>query len=110
MRQYTTETMRLFVEGHDLTGCDVRVTIKQGPRKLTISDPTIEVEASPDGECEGTLLTFTLSQAQTGMFDKSSACKMQVNYINEAGVRRATNIVSDAVLENLLSMEITYGE
>lgn len=103
MRQYTTPTMRLFVEDRDLTGWDVRVTIAQGGKKLTISDPAIENDET------GSMLTFTLTQAQTGMFADSSV-GIQVNAIDQDGRRIASPIVRHEVGANLLSMEITYGE
>ena len=104
MRQYTTPTMRLFVEERDLTGWDVRVTIAQDAKKLTISDPTIEYE-----EGRGSQITFTLTQSQTGMFNDRPV-EMQLNCINRDGVRIASSIVHPNIGKNLLSMEITYGE
>ena len=84
MRQYTTPTIPITVEGLDLTAFSVWVTFTQGSHVLTIEDPTMELDV--DGN---TVLSVELGQCQTAGFRVGMA-KVQVNWINQYGKRDAT--------------------
>lgn len=94
MRRYTTPTMELAVEGHDLTGSTAYVTFRQGSRKVTLTDAPMELVG------EDTIITVDLTQLQTGRF-KAGECEVQVNWVEE-GKRNATEIRKIEVAQNLL--------
>lgn len=106
MRRYTTPTLTIIVEGIDLTAMDVRVTLKQGKRSLTISDPEMET-VSEEGRTD-TKLDVTLTQEQTALFE-AVPCKVQVNFIDQDGARDATECKTVDVWPNLLPEVIAYG-
>lgn len=105
MRRFTTPTITLLVEGVDLTEMDVRVTFKQGRRKLTIQHPTVEIVTIE--QTEYTKVTVTLTQEQTGYF-ADSPCKVQVNWIAADGSRDATEIKATPNWPNLLDEVVDY--
>ena len=111
MRRFTTPTETLVVEGVDLTGFDVRATYRQAGRKLTITSPTMQVLTGqgPSHDRTDTKLTFTLTQEQTGAFQRGT-CEVQVNWISPDGARDATEAVEVPVPDNLLSEVIAYGQ
>lgn len=109
MIRYTTPILPLEVEGVDLTtNEDVYVTLKQNDVELTKkgSDLTILYDA----ETDISTITFTLSQEETAAFNVNRAVDIQVNFINNAGVRDATDIATIPVMRNLLDKVINYGD
>lgn len=106
MRRYTTPTLTIIVEGIDLTAMDVRVTLKQGKRSLTISNP--EMEAVTEEGRTDTKLDVTLTQEQTALFE-AVPLKVQVNFIDVDGARDATECKTVDVWPNLLPEVIAYG-
>lgn len=109
MIRYTTPILPLEVEGVDLSeNEDVYVTLKQNDVELTKkgSDLTILYDA----ESDLSTITFTLTQEETAAFNINRAVDTQVNFINSAGVRDATDIATIPVMRNLLDKVINYGD
>ena len=106
MRRYTTPTLTLVVEGLDLTAMDVYVTLRQGKRLLTLTDPEMETEVVE--QRTDTKLTVTLSQEQTAFFE-AVPVDVQVNWIGVDGARDATEVKRVEVWPNLLQEVIAYG-
>lgn len=105
MINYTTPTISLTVEGVDLTGQDIYVTIEQGSHELTKSGADLTVAyADPD-----TTIEFNLTQEESASFAYSRSAQVQVNWISQNGVRGATTIAQVSVLKNLLDEVIEYG-
>ena len=106
MRRYTTPTLTIVVEGIDITAMNVYVTLKQGKRTLTISDPEMQTETV--GQRTDTRLDVTLTQEQTALFE-AVPLKVQVNFIDVDGARDATECKVVDVWPNLLPEVIAYG-
>lgn len=106
MRQYTTPTITLTVEGIDLTGYGVYVTFQQGQTKLTIEDPTME--AVTVQQVTNTVISVPLSQLQTASFDYGKAL-VQVNWTDGTGSRNATDIGEIGIGINLLDQVVDNG-
>lgn len=110
MINYTTPTYPIIVEGKDLTGQDVWVTFKQGEIKLNKKGADLTITTETHDQVTDTIITTTFSQRETAMFDPGMRVKLMVNYINDQGVRDATNKATIEVFENLLDREIAYGD
>lgn len=109
MIRYTTPILPLEVEGVDLTtNEDVYVTLKQNDVELTKKGSDLTVLY--DAETDISTITFTLSQEETSAFNINRAVDTQVNFINNAGVRDATDIATIPVMRNLLDRVINYGD
>ena len=106
MIRYTTPAISLLVEGKDLTGQDVYVSLEQGKTKLTKTGTDLVMTVTE----EGTEIVFTLSQTESAMFDYGTSVSIQVNFINSSGVRDATESKSIGVMRNLLDEVIAYGD
>ena len=104
MRQYTTPTLTLTVEGHTLTE-DIYVTFSDQFRQkiFTIKNPPMTTTE------EGTEITVELTQEQTAKFATRSMIYVQVNWFTSNGKRVATDIAEVGVGENLLK-EILSNE
>ena len=102
MRRYTTPTIELTVEGHDLTASDVYVTMRQQGRELTIEDADVALDG------EDTVITFALTQEQSATFREGRA-KVEVNWVDADGFRNATAIEEMSVTPNLLNQVIEHG-
>lgn len=104
MRQYTTPTLPLTVEGVDLTDCDyVWVTLSdKAGAVVTKENP----EMTLDGE--DTEIEITLTQAETGQFAANQRVDVEVNWM-KSGVRGATEIAQIMVEENLLKEILPNG-
>jgi len=101
MIRYTTPTHTIVVCGYDLTDCDVVVSYRQrignstNTNRVDVENPT----ATYDGT--DTTLTVPLTQLQTGGFRAGVYAQVQVNFM-EDGVRKATEMASIVIDENLL--------
>lgn len=101
MIRYTTPTHTIVVCGHDLTDCGVVVSYRQrigsstNTNRVDVENPT----ATYDGT--DTTLTVPLTQLQTGGFKAGVYAQVQVNFM-EDGVRKATEMASIVINENLL--------
>jgi hypothetical protein len=106
MRRYTTPTLKLIVP-LDITGADIRVSIKQSSHKiLKIGSAVTAVYDSRKGVTE---LAVSFTQEETGMFSAGGQAQVQVNWIKPNGDRGATDIETINVTENLLNEVISYG-
>ena len=110
MIRYTTPSIPLTVEGVDLTGNDIYVSLEQMKHKLVKTGDDLIVTTDTHGQVTDTIITFVLSQEESALFDFGKSCSIQVNYINNAGVRDATDIATIGVMENLLDEVIEYGQ
>ena len=110
MINFTTPTIHLIVEGVDITGKEVYVTLEQGCRELTKSGSDLIVEAETDQEQTDTNITFVLTQEESARFDHNNNVSIQVNWIASNGVRAATEIKGIKVMKNLLGEVISYGD
>ena len=110
MIRYTTPTISLIVEGVDLTSKDVYVTLEQGKHELTKKGSDLTISTETVQQVTNTLISFTLSQAESAAFKLSASAAVQVNWISSAGVRTATEIKTINILKNLLEEVITYGD
>ena len=106
MINYTTPTISLTVEGVDLTGQDVYVSLAQGAVELTKTGEDLTITHEEDD----TKIIFQLSQDESAVFKFNSSVSVQVNWISVAGVRSATEIKSIPVMKNLLDEVIAYGD
>lgn len=106
MINYTTPTLYARVKNIDFTsGYDVYVSLEQGCRQLDKSGSDLTLEL--DGE--DTLISLVLTQKESASFDFNRSVYMQINIIDENGVRAATTIKQIPVMRNLLDKEISYG-
>ena len=98
MIRWTTPSIPLTVEGVDLTGAEVWVTVEQGSTVLTVEDPAVSYA---DGV---STVTPELTQEQTALFSAGDA-KIQLNW-KIAGTRDATAVKAIRVLPYLLDLEL----
>ena len=107
MNQYTTPTRTVRVEGIDLTPYDVIVSLRQrigqsaNAHEVDIEDPTVTLDGTD------TLVTFSLTQAQTGGF-APGAVDVQVNY-GAGSARMSTGILQMRMARNLLDGEVQFA-
>lgn len=108
MIRYTTPTKTIRVKGLDITGYDVVVSFRQA---IGMSENAHRVDViGPETSFDGTdtLVTVTLTQAQTGGF-ASGAVSYQVNY-GLGTSRNATTVGQFHMARNLYSGEIEFAE
>lgn len=96
MRQFTTPTIQLRIDGVTVSG-DVYVTFANRARNivLTVENPTVTTDA------EGTTIEAHLTQAQTGKFWYGEDVSVQVNWLT-SGQRYATEVATIPWNENLI--------
>jgi len=104
MRRYTTPTLELVVQGIDLTGYEVYVTLCQQGDEITTQ---VAPEDMAHGE-DGTTITVDYTQEQTASLEEGRA-KVQVNWLDGEGRRNATNIATVRVDGNLLGRTVGNG-
>lgn len=111
MIKYTTPTIPLVVEGVDLTqSLDVYVTLEQTGVELTKKGTDLIITTTTHDQVTDTNITFRLTQEETAAFNLHGRVQIQVNWIDSAGVRDATEIKSVPVMQNLLDRVIQYGD
>ena len=102
IRIYTTPTLSFRVKDRDLTEFDhIYITISDhtGSRVLTKQDE--ELTATTDGD--DTLVSVTLTQAETKIFRPKTHGSVEINCTNSSGsVRPATEIYDVIFADNLL--------
>ncbi len=103
MRRGTTPLVSLVVYGHDLTGCAIYATLKQGTTLITKTGEDLTVEVSG----EDTAVTFGMTQQETLRLTRGRA-DVQIRWINSEGVALATNIAEIQIDEILLQGVIAY--
>lgn len=109
MINYTTPTISLTVEGVDLSGMDVYVSLEQGQKELTKTGGSLIIEPIIGTGTTDTSIVFALTQEESASFDFGKSVSVQVNFINASGVRDATEIKAVPVMRNLLDEVIAYG-
>ena len=109
MINYTTPTISLVVEGADLSGNDVYVSLEQGTHELTKSGTSLNITTETVQHVTNTNITLTLTQEESASFDYNKNVSVQVNWITSGGVRSATEIKTIGVMRNLLDEVIEYG-
>lgn len=102
MINYTTPTIILTIEGVDLTGQDIYVTIEQGKTELTKHGSDLTVTTETVQQVTNTIVEFTLTQLESAAFCFNKGASIQVNWISSTGVRGATEIKNIRVMRNLL--------
>lgn len=108
MINFTTPTINLTVEGADISSMDVYVTLQQGAYELTKSGDDLTIQTETIGQVTNTNISFTLSQEESASFKPKYSVAVQVNWINENGIRSATEIKTIRVTPNLLDEVIAY--
>lgn len=109
MINYTTPTISLAVEGVDLSGMDVYVSLEQGQKELTKTGDDLIIEPIIGEGTPDTSIVFTLTQEESAAFDFGKSVSVQVNWLSSSGVRDATEIKTISVMRNLLAEVIEYG-
>ena len=109
MINYTTPTISLVVEGVDISGNDVYVSLEQGKLELTKSGASLNITTETVQQVTNTNITLTLTQEESASFDYNKNVSVQVNWITSGGVRSATEIKTISVMKNLLDEVIEYG-
>ncbi len=103
MRRGTTPQVSLVVYGHDLTGCTIYATIRQGNNIITKTGNALTVEVVGND----TDVVFGLTQQDTlGL--KNGRASAQIRWINSDGVALATDISDIQIDGILLEGEISY--
>lgn len=104
MIRYTTPTIILEVE-KDLTDMEVYVSLKYASGNVQ------HIKIDPDlmHVCDDeTKIYLTFTQEMTGELTSGTTVRVQINWINAAGIREATDIKTFSVTENLYDEVITY--
>ena len=102
MRRFTTPTIT-FEVGADLTGCDAYLTLRQGHRELTITDFD-DMSVSEDV----TTISITLTQEQSARFADNRPIEAQVNIVDQAGYRVATDVATISIGRQLMEREVEW--
>lgn len=109
MIKYTTPAVPMELEGIDLTSqYNVYVTIEQGDIKITKRESDLIITVTVVDDVPTTSITLLLTQEETGKLDYDKSAKIQINWINQAGVRDASTIGAVSVFRNLLDEVIEY--
>lgn len=110
MIQYTTPTITSKVKGVDITSMHVWVTLKQGRIKLNKKNADLTMRTETVGTSTDTIITFTLTQEESGSFVFNKSASIQANWIDSHGVRGGTKMATIPVLQNLLNEVIAYDD
>lgn len=107
MYRGTTPTLLFTIEGIDLTGCTVYISISDSAHKRTwtwnnADNPGIQISTTE----EGCSILLPLTQEETLVIPPARAL-VQVRWINEDGVARATDVaafnVDDVLYQEVIS-------
>lgn len=111
MIRYTTPTLDFRVKGIDLTvgNKDLWVSIEQGNVELEKRGADLTVTTDTHEQVTDTLISVMLTQTESASFCENAKGLVQVNWIDENGVRGATNIKAIDIYRNLLNKVIEYG-
>lgn len=104
MRRYTTPTVELVIEGIDLTGCEVYVTLSQQGSEITTTIG--DGDMAYDGE--DTTITVAYTQEETARLTEGRA-KVQVNWLDSNGARNCSSIATVQVTGNLLGRVVDHA-
>lgn len=103
MRRYTTPRIIIKVEGVDLTGCDVYITLRQGLREHTVKNPPMLVDGTD------AYLEVRLTQLQSARFRHDKPVEVEANVVDFNGYRAATNIAETSIDRQLLEVPRHHG-
>lgn len=106
MTNYTTPSLSFEVEGIDLTTYKTIVSLEQDDVQLKKSGNDLTLSYDP--ETNVTAITVVLSQEESAAFNYGRSVYLQVNFINAAEVRDATEIAKIPVMRNLLDEVVHY--
>lgn len=106
MIQYTTPTITLTVKGKNLIGYDIYASLEQGDLKLERTGQDLTVSTETVDGVTNTIVEFELTQAESGAYTYGKKANAQINWIDENGKRKATNIKAISVERNILNREI----
>lgn len=97
MRRGTTPIITLEVD-YNLIGWDVYVTIVNGPREITFTNPDVSMEYN-EGK---TYISMTLTQLQTLEFKANTKCEIQIRaYKNgEAVASDIETVIVERILKD----------
>lgn len=101
----TTPDYVLVLNGYDLTGKTVYVTLAQGGIKTTLLRDRLTIVAGEDGST----IAFELTQAETLRF-KTGEVEVQLKCINSAGKADGSGIGQLTIDRALLEKVITYAD
>lgn len=101
MRRYTTPTLKLIVEGVDITETHVFITMAQQRQSLTLDAQDMAYDGSD------TTITVDFTQEQLADFSEGRA-QIQVNWVDTNNKRNATSAASVTILGNLLERVVEY--
>lgn len=109
MITYTTPTISLTVEGVDLSGLDVYVSLEQGSKEMVKTGNDLIITTETHEQVTDSNIVFTLTQEESASWNLGKSVMVQVNWISSDGVRDATEIKTIGVMRNLLDEVIQYG-
>lgn len=99
MDRYTTPTLEIEIEGADLSGATIAVTLRQGITVLTVTEfDSVTVDPTE----ETAEISLTLSQRQTALFSEGRPVEVQVNWLDSNGFRNSTEIGGVTFGRNLM--------
>lgn len=101
----TTPEYTLTLEGYDLTGKTVYVTLAQGGVKTTLTGDRLTIVADESGST----IAFSLTQAETLRY-KVGEVEVQVKCIDDQGEVDASGIGQLTIDRALLEREISYAD
>ena len=104
MRQGTTPTYTLTVDGYDLTDKTVFVTVRGRSRQITKTGDALSIAYSEGAST----IAFELTQEDTFALGLGAA-EVQVRFVDVDGTARATDIAALDVLPVLMPGVIVYG-
>lgn len=100
MRRYCDVPVTITVTGYDCTAMsDIHVTFRQGDTMVDVTNVTVGSSSS---------LSLVLTQQETQRFVDGMGCFVQLNYIDTNGLRKASDIVTLGVDDNLLRRILSH--
>ncbi len=113
LKQGTTPVLTVMVDGQDLTGANIYVTITSGDRKLIktnrYNDPSVMTDIVLQDGVPSTEITIQFSQEDT-LYLRPGNGMIEVEWINEDGTADRSDIGRLFIPRTLLKGVITYGE
>lgn len=105
----TTPTIKLYVDGCDLTGMRFFITLcdKKNDQKFTYDNTMSNVELI-SASSEQSQINLTLSQDETLALAVGKV-EIQVRWVDQAGIAYATDIATIDVSKILLDKKINFG-